>query len=350
MRDFVLSSDPVVPMLHPRIIAEVAAERGAGLGELLRGTGIPPAALRSPEARISPAQYGKLIDNAVRLTGDPALGVAVGSRVRLHNLGMLGLLLMSCATFREALEAGIAYHRSIAPVFDIELLEQGPWARIRVLPTLHLGAHDRFAAEMVLHILDGAAQALLGRDIAVEEVCLPYSKPEHFDRYHSDHVGRFRFDADAIEVCIDARLLDERLGQGDPITAELARRQCASQLGPSSRGLLGQIRDHLDASPGHYPSMDKVAHDLRTSPRSLRRYLRGMSTSYQAMVDEARRRHAEQAVRDTTLTIHQVAQLVGYEDVRGFRRAWLRWTGQTPSEYRRHLRGRGSDGAHAIAS
>lgn len=346
MRDFVLSDDPVVPMLHPRILAELAVEAGASLQEVLGGTGIPAAALGSPEARITLVQYGRLVDNTMRLTGDAALGLRLGRSIQLHNLGMLGLLVMSSETAGQALEAGVQYQAALSPVLDLELHRSGSWARLRCRPTMPMGHYEGFAIEALVSVVLENAGKLLPGGVVVEEVCLPYPKPEHFEAYDHDRVRSYVFDQEYAEVRFDAALLDVRLGGGDPITAELARRQCAAQLGPVSRGLLGQIRDHLDASPGVYPSMEKVARDLRTSPRSLRRYLRGMSTSYQALVDESRRRHAEQAVRNTTLTIQQVAQLVGYEDVRGFRRAWVRWTGKTPSEYRQSLHSH----LHAVAS
>lgn len=337
MRDFVLSADPVVPMLHPRILVELVQERGHGLAAVLRDTGIPQSALSSPEARISLAQYAMLSSNALRLTSDSSLGYEFGQRIHLHNLGMLGLLVMSCSSAREALEAAIEYQAGLSPVYEMSLQVQGPWAVLRCEPTLEVGPYARFALEALLAVLEGNARALLPGDYEIEEVRVPFPRPDHFDRYRPERVRHFRFGCDTAEVRFDAALLDRRIGSGDPITAELARRQCAAQLGPVSRGLLAQIRGRLDASPGTYPSMEEIARELRTSPRSLRRYLRGMATSYQSMVDEARRNHAEQAVRSTTMTIQQVAQLVGYEDVRGFRRAWVRWTGQTPSEYRQAL-------------
>jgi AraC-like DNA-binding protein len=73
---------------------------------------------------------------------------------------------------------------------------------------------------------------------------------------------------------------------------------------------------------------------LQTSARAVRRTLRQMGTSYQELQDEVRRSQAVEYVSSSGLTCEQIAERLGFSDARSFRRAFKRWTGTTPNEYR----------------
>ncbi|MBM4362292.1 MAG: helix-turn-helix transcriptional regulator, partial [Deltaproteobacteria bacterium] len=87
-------------------------------------------------------------------------------------------------------------------------------------------------------------------------------------------------------------------------------------------------------APDRPPDPTRLARQLRTSPRTLRRELARAGSSYQALADELRRERALSWVRTTNLTIAQISERLGFSDVRAFRRAFGRWTGQTPADYR----------------
>src|SRR5512146_776772 len=95
--------DPVVPMHHPRVLVETAVAQGANRTALLENVGIQEEMLESAEARISYVQYAMLTSNALRLTGNPALGLDFGRNVHMPNMGVLGLAVMSSANANAAL-------------------------------------------------------------------------------------------------------------------------------------------------------------------------------------------------------------------------------------------------------
>jgi AraC-like DNA-binding protein len=95
-----------------------------------------------------------------------------------------------------------------------------------------------------------------------------------------------------------------------------------------------RVRGFLSAKPGCYPPASEVARALRTSPRSLRRGLQRMSTSYQELLDETRHDDARRLLETTRLSMEEVARKLGFADVRSFRRAFKRWTGVSPGSYR----------------
>ena len=104
-------------------------------------------------------------------------------------------------------------------------------------------------------------------------------------------------------------------------------------MGPKE-GLIAKVRRIMLSDPGNFPSVEELAKDLATSTRTLSRSLQDLGTSYQKLLDEVRKEMAIEYLRNSSLPIEEVAQLVGYNDPSNFRKAFRRWTQNVPSYYR----------------
>jgi AraC-like DNA-binding protein len=100
-------------------------------------------------------------------------------------------------------------------------------------------------------------------------------------------------------------------------------------------GVAGEVREIFLSCLGQPTSFELVAERLRMSPRTLRRKLEQEGTSFRELIDELRAHAAIKYVRDTDLTIEDVAYALGFSDAAAFRRAFRRWTKSAPHEYRR---------------
>jgi AraC-like DNA-binding protein len=336
MRKYFTLEDAVVPLNHPRVLVETAVAQGAERAAVLEGSGISDAMLESPDARISYLQFGVLVRNALALTKNPALGLDVGRRVHLPQLGMVGLAIMSTSTLRAALEAGLRHYKRIAPAFDLSLEVDGPIARFFVRESVPTAPFQAFAHEMLLVAYALQGRALLGRPLPVRRVQLAFPRPEHADRYKEIYDVPYTFDAGTTMVELDAEALEARLSFGDPASAKLAEQYFAEHPLPHSEtdGLVSQVRTRILAARGKPPEVAQIARELQTSERSLRRGLHELGTSYQELLDDVRKQRALEWTRSTTMPFDQLASLLGFADVRSFRRAFKRWTGKTPSELR----------------
>jgi AraC-like DNA-binding protein len=163
-----------------------------------------------------------------------------------------------------------------------------------------------------------------------------YPRPAHFAEYARFLDCPVLFDEDTLETEFDASVLDEPLAGSDPAMAARAAQYCASEAAQSVvvDGLVAQVRRVLGSWNGGQPNLTNVARALQTSPRSLRRDLQRMDTSFQDLLDETRRVRAEEWIRFTDMTLEQVSKQLGFGDIRSFRRAFKRWTGRTPTEIR----------------
>jgi AraC-like DNA-binding protein len=336
-RKFLDHEARVIPTHFPRLMTEVAVEQGADRAALLEGTAITPAMFESPEARISARQYSRLARNALRLTGNSGLGIDLGRRVQVSNLGMLGIAAMSSPDAMAAMELGIRYYRLIAPFWDLALQVEGDTVRVTAREAISLDPLHMFATEILLVSFFSLSRALIGRPVPWQEVLLDYPEPPHAARYQEIVApAPVRFGQSRIEIRVDADILKQKLSSSDPVTARVAERQCAKSLSPtvSPEGLLTQIRRILEATPGRYASPERLADALQTSPRTLRRSLEEMGTSYQSLVDEARCKHTTDLLVGTDMSINEIADRLGFSEGRALRRAFKRWTGVTAAKYR----------------
>jgi len=336
MRKYFTLDDSVVPLHHPRVLVETAMEQGADRSALLEGTGITDAMLESPDARITYLQFGVLVRNSLALTQNPALGLDVGRRVHLPQLGMVGLAIMSTSTLGAALEVGIRHYKRIAPTFDLSLEVEGAIARLIVRESVPTAPFQAFAHELLLVAYALQGRALLGRMLPVRRVQLAYPRPSYADRYREIYDVPYTFDAGTTLVEIDAAVLEEKLAYGDPASAKLAEQYFAEHPLPQSEtdGLVLQVRTRILAARGKPPEVAQIARELQTSERSLRRGLHELGTSYQELLDDVRKERALEWTRTTNMPFDQLASQLGFADVRSFRRAFKRWTGSTPSELR----------------
>ena len=90
------------------------------------------------------------------------------------------------------------------------------------------------------------------------------------------------------------------------------------------------LRDH----PAPLPELAEMAEQLATSPRTLKRHLQQADLTYRQLQDEARYRQACKLLGERGTRISEVAYALGYNDVANFSRAFKRWSGKTPREYR----------------
>ena len=104
---------------------------------------------------------------------------------------------------------------------------------------------------------------------------------------------------------------------------------------PGETDLVRKIRTACLNSPKRFPTADEVAGQLGLSLRTLHRKLAKDGLSYQELLDNMRKSVAVEFLENTHLLIDQVAERVGFADATSFRKAFRKWTGHSPTDYRR---------------
>jgi AraC-like DNA-binding protein len=124
--------------------------------------------------------------------------------------------------------------------------------------------------------------------------------------------------------------------QANVHTAKLSQAQCEALLSArrAREGVAGRVRGMLMSEPGQSPDMERVAKELATTSRSLRRRLTEEGTSFRVLVDEVRETLAEQLLATAGLNVDAVAERLGFANTAGFTSAFKRWKGVPPGTWR----------------
>ncbi|HSW11710.1 MAG TPA: AraC family transcriptional regulator ligand-binding domain-containing protein [Solimonas sp.] len=327
---------PVFPMIYAQIMIRMAMERGLDRRTILEGLNLPSGLFSGALSRISMNQLEALVRRLVLLGGnDPALGYELGLRMGVSTAGVLGAAAMTRATVRSAIEFLMLFRRLATGVMEYRFFEEDGMAVVDVRPPVIVPPDlNRYLFDWVLVGLWRFSIPFAGdawRDI---ELWFAYPEPEYYSRYR-ERLPRCRFDMGVNQICGPAAWLDRPLAHGDPVTAELLEEQCHKELallGPE-RDVVAQVKAFMTSDRG-YPPLEPVAERLFMSSRTLKRKLQQRGTTYQQLLDDARREEACTLLSSTPLPVEKIGERLGYQNPSGFSTAFRKWTGMSPGAWR----------------
>ncbi|MGB6058621.1 MAG: AraC family transcriptional regulator [Microthrixaceae bacterium] len=335
---------PTIPARYATLVLDAVVALGVSADGLLETARIDPDRVDDPDGRLSLADLGHLLEQAIALTGEPAIGYEIGLGSSVTSHGLVGFGMMSSSSLREAILLGIEFLQLRVPVLSAELSVEGDTAAVSVVETVPLGNLREVLFDMFLVKLVRIGSSLTGSFIDFDDVELwfDYAEPDYYQRL-SDRLPRMRFDMGTNEARFDASVLDVPPDSADPLNARLIEQQCRrdlDQLGLIALGsdVASQVRAMMDGAEGGYPTLGEVAERLHTSRRTLKRRLQERGTSFHQLLDDARRARAVRLLTSTTLSVEQIARQLGYADASGFRRAFHGWTDTNPSDFRERSR------------
>jgi AraC-like DNA-binding protein len=333
-----------MPISYARVIA-----RGLGLAdddctELLQGTGLAPGDLAAPDRAVSGAQQLQVIANALRLSGDPGLGLRVGALAPLSTHGALGHAAVSSGNLAAALDLVQRYMRTRAGFYRLDVRRHGGEARAELRESHDLGPARLFLHEALMLTLQALVDVGLGPRVAGVRIEFGYPAPPHAGAYeHAFHMPH-RFGARVTRLCIDEALMQRRFVTADRRSLEAAEAQCAGELATQALavsfvdGVRAAIADRLADGC----TIELVARDFGISSRTLVRRLAEQGVHYRRVLEQVRKETAQRRLAGSGMPIAELAQQLGYKDPSNLGRACRAWFGMSPSDYReRHAAGRG---------
>ncbi|MBS0452812.1 MAG: AraC family transcriptional regulator [Proteobacteria bacterium] len=317
------------------LFAEMQAQ-GVPAEALLRGTGIRTDRLHDPQAVMSRAQKITVFRNAHRLSKRPDVGLRAGARQRLSDFGVYGYALASSPTFGDAVALGVRHVKLIGPVIEKRFRVQGDTAVFEGRDMQALGELLPLVTEYWFSSVLRLATLVLESRVPSRLLRLPYAPPAHAAAYERAFGCPVQFDAGALEWHFDAAVLGAPCPNANPITAQLCAQMCERLLRslPEESALEHSIRTACFNSCGDFPALDEMARSLGLSGRTLQRRLMAQGRNYQELVDEVRTALASEYLTQTTLSVEEVGQRVGFSEASNFRKAFRKWTGQAPAAYR----------------
>ena len=307
--------------------------------ELLAGSEFGETnAVDAPE-RIPLPIMCNLLQRARLLTGEAGLGYYLGLHTRVSLYGYVGFAALTAASVRDALELAVRF----APVFSTALLmrlgSEGSQACVSFEERADFGeARDIVLTSMMLGMKE-VGNMLTGRELE-GSMAFAIPRPDYFEKFwHLD--DRCRFGQSTNRVLFDAAVLDMPIVLADRAAQRIATQMCERAL--NELGFDTELGDRVSRllwkEEGGLRPFEEIATRLNISPRTLKRRLAAQGLSFSRLVEGERQTKALQLLRSSRVSLDEVARALGYTSATNFGRAFLRWTGKTPTGYRRTIWG-----------
>ncbi|OHC27996.1 MAG: AraC family transcriptional regulator [Pseudomonadales bacterium RIFCSPLOWO2_12_59_9] len=337
MKSPLILTAELVPVAYVEALLGLAGELGVSRAELFSAAKVRPQALDNPNGRLSFIDFNLLASAALQRCQEPALGLLLGQRLNVSTHGILGYAVLASANLGQAIQFALKYYRVLGLAFDLDIIEQPGRLQLRAVESMSMGPLSRFAVEGLLASLYSIARFLVGSELKGLAIGFAYPAPAYAARYAEVFGVTAQFDQPYHWLSLPQSYLERPMALANPGTVQMCEQQCEALLASLDvqDGLLTRVRRLLLARPGDFPDLQSAAQALHTSGRSLRRHLSTLGTSYQQVLDEVRKRLALQYLTTTHLPLYEIAFLLGFSDPSNFRRAFKKWTGKSPGEYRR---------------
>lgn len=293
--------------------------------------------------RLSLEEFGAIYDEAIRVTGDKRLALKAARNCLPATFGLIGHIVSHCRTLPEALKYFVRFEHLINPLFQSDLTIAPGNTRL----VIHSNGHDSraVAALMELHCAaiyhlgnllceDGAKPARM-KLVAVRFQHKALVDQKEYEQLFDCPVS---FGQSCNEAVFDDSFL--ALNVCEPVTellpilvnkAEMLNREYRGRSATAD-----QVRNYIRSQlPGGRPNLQWAADYLGMSVSTLKKKLKFENAGYKTLFDEVLAEWAKDMLSSHRYSIARIARDLGYADSSGFHRAFKRWTGVSPVQYRK---------------
>lgn len=304
--------------------------------DCLRRRGITAAVLDDPGALVDFNLVAQAIGEIIRLLDQPNVGLVIGAKMHISTHGAVGMAVISSGTVAQAIDdltryfgtritiaKPLVYFQHDCPVIELIETHRNPELQAPIMEALMLS-------------LQSTLEFVSGRPLSDSEVVFAYPPPSYADQYRMFFSGKVRFNGDKHQLILPKTLLNMHCITADQQIHRLAKDQLQQKMQEirSNNLTVQHVLTLLRQQPNNMPSLEELAEIFNISSRTLIRNLLAQNTTYRDLRTLVHKQMAMEALRNSDSSVDAVAMELGYQDTASFRRAFKRWCGKSPSEYR----------------
>ncbi|MCG8612634.1 MAG: AraC family transcriptional regulator [Pseudomonadales bacterium] len=317
-----------------------AEEMDLDASAALKAAGVPPQQIEKENERITGYQFEKLIQNLIEQSGDPLLGLKSGQQVQPGSYSVLGYITMSCANLREAISKIIPYEKLVGDM-GITTIEEHPlhvflkWQCAYNDPQVRQHMTDNVLCSWLLYAqwLGNTQQHPVA--VHLERPAPDLSVAQAYERMFQCPV---KFAQPMSCLVISRSLMELPLRQPDAVLTKTLEDHAKIRM-ESLEDQENRLAIRVRAAIRHLllqgiTRKDMVAEQLQMNARTLQRKLAREDLSYQQLLDEVRHELAKHYLLQSSMSIQEISNRLGFTEPRSFHRRFKSWSGITPGEFR----------------
>ena len=333
-----------MPARQPRIASRAVRPVISGLLELgydarslIAAANIDPKDLNHPDGTIPFSQMGALWRQAESSSGDDSIGIHVAEYLPLDSLDIHTFAMRASTTLREALRIAVSFQRLIHETTVLEFEEgKGRAALKHRLPGG--GGVPRQPAEFLATLWIRVAREVVPGTWSPPGVSFAHAKPKDLGEHRRVFGDHITYDSNETALYLSDDVLDKRNTRAEPALLSLLKQYVGTlPRFPVGATTAERIRDCLSARwPLTTSTAEDIAKKISLSVRSMNRALQAEGTSFTSVRTAVRMERADALLSRTDVAIAEVAFATGFSELSAFYRAFRRWHGKSPAEWRRN--------------
>jgi AraC-like DNA-binding protein len=319
-----------------RHLPDVLAKFGVDFQEVLVAVGLPVNVLTDPDTMIAYPDLGHLLLESAQQSNCDHIGLLLAQRVRLADMGLAGKIATCGETVGEGLQNFSRFFTLQNSAATISVIRSSGFSRL-VYAIAEPDMTDTGQLQLgAMTIAFNILQDLCGHGWLPAVVTVASRAPCNLRPCQQFFRAPLRFDSDESAVVFESHWLDRPLPLVDP----LIRRQIEAEVKTRQSQLLADFPSTVRRALRKQLligscSIDTVATQFGMHRRTLDRRLQRHGVHYGDLLDAVRHEAACQLLRDTGLQVQQIAESLRYSSAANFSTAFRRWTGLTPTDFRR---------------
>jgi AraC-like DNA-binding protein len=301
---------------------------------VLRRAGLPITLFNQGKIWLTTEEMFRLFGAVQEISGNPAIGLKLGTDSRPEHYGPIAIAALHTTSFRDAMQRIARYKRLTGPQ-EIRITERHNEFGVEFLWLLAEALEPPILVDMTLAWALSIGRR--GTDASFNALRVEFTRTEQHRRLYEKHFGcPVTFGARHNRISFAAEAADRAFGTYNPDLLELLVPQLEAELALQSEASFAEQmkRSVKRFLAGRKPRIEDVAREMRVSVRTLQRRLLDEGITFHSVVEEARREMAHHYLRQASLELIDAAYLLGYENPNSFTRAFHKWEGTSPGEWR----------------
>ena len=330
--------DAVVVALYASALLDYLRLRGIEPAQLYSNTHLDTIKRIETHQQTTVSQWLSMFEIARDTLNEPDFAIKAGASITIRHIGVLGRVIMSCATLGEGIMQIRRYIRLVGE-FSMPRMEIRDDRAHFILswPYEEAPQPPEVAVQFLLAARITLSRWLTGRPDLAWEAHFYFPKPDDISTYQEVFRAPVFFDQEENRSVMPASDLDLPLVAADKNLKSKAEAEANAVLKQLSNetDLIQSLRrlliDNLETGQS---SLEQAAAQLNMNPRTLQRRLREEGVTFRHVFDEVRLTRARQYLADPKLQLAEIAFLLGYSEQSAFQYAFKQWTNLTPGEFR----------------
>lgn len=317
-------------------LSDFISRKGADVDRVFGISGINPELLTSPTLSLQLPNYCKVLEQAAALSGCDNFGLHYGQQFQPKALGLIGYIALCSENLESALQNMVKYFHLHQKDTLTRMVEQNDCWRLDYQVQHGAILTRRQDAELTIGMFMNVIRNVHGQHYSPREIHFEHTRPEHWQEHSKVLNSAVYFDQPFNSILIPKKDTRREMPSSDPLLLTVMQ-DTLKLLNASNQqqGFADQVRSHIAIGLNQgEPNLEAIAEGLGLSSCTLTRRLKLEGTTFSSLVDNVRYELAEHYIKQKNIPISEMAFLLGYSEVSAFSRAFKRWFGINPRQWR----------------